>query len=152
MPRRPESPRRTWPCPGLARDQQKGFCLQLPTVPGAKTWGAEAASPGDAVSESSGCGAGTACRTSGGRGGGTGTQRATPQPSPVQVDLRWQLGCQGRAAEKSQRNPTNGFFFFLQDFARLVKKPGKIKVYMSITCRQREILCKCFKPTLKVLS
>lgn len=99
--------------PGLGTGSAKGFCLQLPTILGAKTWGAEAASPGDVVLESCGCGSGTACRTLGGRGGGTGTQHVTPLPSPVQVALRWQLGRQGRTAEKAQRNPTNGFFFFL---------------------------------------
>lgn len=155
MSRRLESPRRTWPCPGLARDQQKGFASScqpswepklgvLRLLPlGMRCWRA----------------AGVAQGRRAGHGEDVTVARGHNAPPHSPAPCRWLCGGSWDAREGQQRNPREilqiDFFFylfFLQDFARLVKKPGKIEVYASITCRQREILCKCFKPTLKVLS
>lgn len=152
MSRRLELPRRTWPCPGLARDQQKAFAsgcqpswepklgvLRLLPL-GMWCWRAVGAAQGWRA----------------GHWEDVAVARGHTMPPCCPAPCRWLCGGSWGAREGQQRNPREilqmDFFFFLQDFARLVKKLGKIKVYASITCRRREILCKCFKPTLKVLS
>lgn len=65
---------------------------------------------------------------------------AVAEPGPAQVALRQQpvwLGGWGGGAEKSQSSGN---------------RLGKTKVCASSTCKGREILWKCLKPTHKVLS